>query len=71
MNRESTTIEMNIEQWRRDVQTFFTTTMQELEDITKKLYSGIAAPDCKPSADANENCDDRLANLKHRLSQRT
>ena len=67
-------IDLNVEQWRRDVNSFVATTMQELAEISDLLASGVASPGQKKSNAANENhadgCDDRLAKLKLKLMKR-
>ena len=37
-------IELNVEQWRRDVKTFVSTTLLELDEITDQLSSEVASP---------------------------
>ena len=76
-------LDLNVAQWRQDVQTFATSTEQELVEITDQLSELLAGPGDtsssagRPAANnstseskSEQKTDYRLSELKQRLASR-
>ena len=77
-------LDLDLEQWRQDIQTFADTTQQELNEITDQLSATLAGtkstgtgtvrpmPQAAVAAEVNseESSDDRLSKLKQALAKR-